>query len=356
MNESSGNWTTLDEQAVAELLQQCTIHERAILGVLAVAEQNRLPAAPMVSKLATDLPSSHRYRAYELADLLHDGQSIEQALKSVPGVVPPQVILAIYAAKERGMTSRFFSAISNRKLDRTSDQFDSLGGASVSRFFIRNFFVFWIFIFFLLKIVPEFKKMADEFGLELPALFKQLLYIFYYCSLYWFFGLLALLLIAIPAFPYIRHRLRRFNPSLWRHSRQAASSIRLQLLAWAAKVQSKENLVTRVLDLFPNDRSSIQLQKVREAIESGTDTWDALAKYNVITRRDSQALGMTQSAETQSWLLQRTASKKQNRGLRRSAVHTQMIITFINVAVAFLILMTAASIFLFLISLMKGLG
>ena len=99
-----------------------------------------------------------------------------------------------------------------------------------------------------------------------------------------------------------------------------------------------------------------RLTQANERIEKGQNEWDSLASEKIISRRDADALTLTASRETQSWLLQWSANNQQTRESTRSVIVLRTILALVNIALGLLVALTCIAVFTTLLSIMASLS
>lgn len=150
------------------VLQNRRRRQDSLLSLLTVAVERGIPLAPAVDAFAREYGGRTRWRAEQLAGLLRAGWRLPDALHAVGGLVPANAQLLIdvghdtgslapalrYALESRGPYVAFWVQLGSRLA--------YLGGLL--------FFAFTILSFMMLKIVPAFKKIFDDFEAELPSI------------------------------------------------------------------------------------------------------------------------------------------------------------------------------------------
>ncbi len=170
--------------SIVELLESCAPHQRALLGVLAVAQIHNMDPAALISSLASELSGSTRLKFESLAEQMSAGVEFVDAVEEIPDLLPPSVILAFQLARDNGALLKLNKSIAdldaNRELDASIDE-----ETCVSRYaglMLRVFIFFSVISFTALKIFPEFLKMLEEFGVEAPVSLRMLIEVLDLCA------------------------------------------------------------------------------------------------------------------------------------------------------------------------------
>ena len=180
-------------------------------------------------------------------------------------------------------------------------------------------------LFLMLFIVPEFMKIFDEFGIELPYSFLFVVKLFDLTAKYWFLLLFLLILIfrrfLFPRawFHLLRQMIMKFNPWSWQH---------------------------RLL-------SKSQQQELSVALSSTLANSD-FAALRSLSRKERQALEMAHSENAKSWLVSRRVREDgQRRAVWKNCLRESFIGVW-NVALACIVAAVAISIVSCLITIIQG--
>lgn len=301
------------DSLLVELMAASSPHQRAVLGLMAVSHCHGLPLAPMLSRLAGETSGGFSSQAMYLAALVHSGEPPVDALRKTTLVLTPTVVKALGAARDDEKLDQLYHAVLQRSQEYGADlDFGNEDDGRFSHLIKRGLFVMATILFIMLKIVPEFQKMFQEFEVELPALMKLAMS---YCDLaakFWFLGLLVVIPVGIWMF---RRQLRRWNPVTWRQP-----------------IISKSARRRRILAIESRDAGQPPAQ------------WDELAAQGVISKREARVLANTASGETRAWLLRWKANAMGESSKFRSSMVFNFVIWFGNIALALIVFVMCAAI------------
>src|SRR5262245_61629109 len=76
--------------------------QATLLWSLAAAVEKQVSLAPFLEALADEAGGRWRFKLRKVADLLHAGTSIPEALESTPGILPIDTLVLIRAGAEAG--------------------------------------------------------------------------------------------------------------------------------------------------------------------------------------------------------------------------------------------------------------
>lgn len=168
------------------------------MGQLDVASRAQLPLGPALTALAEEAQSSAARRALrQLARRVEQGESLPEALASTPTRLSPALLLLA----ERGLQFGRFDSV----LHWTVEQTRRSNELRRQLWFALAYPVFLLAIavgvasFVLFYIVPQFAKIFEDFGTELPSLTQAVVFVSRIGVNYWLpcLGVLLVLLILV---------------------------------------------------------------------------------------------------------------------------------------------------------------
>jgi type II secretory pathway component PulF len=334
--------------AVAELLECSAPHQRALLSVLAVADRHDIDPIPLISSLAEELPAADKVRAEELAEQITEGVEAVDALDQIPYLLPPTCVLALRLARDQGTLSELYVGLLDRYRGSEPDpsSYEVEYVPALARMAGRVLAVAVLVSFIMLKIVPEFQKMLEEFQVEPPPAFYLLMSVCDRIVKFWFLPFLLMVCLMVCCIPMCRRYLGRLSPLKWRQRTFSSAVNRRRSLALVTQMASSvRSGVTMILNSASLDRIFPRLLEANEKIENGEDEWESLAAEHVISKRESNALALTVSGDTQAWLLRWSATDQQQRRATRGTLLMRIALVTMNVAIALIVALTCFAIF-----------
>ncbi|RLS34747.1 MAG: hypothetical protein DWH79_03475 [Planctomycetota bacterium] len=156
---------------VGGLLPTSNGQRRALAGLLATAVDEQIPLPPLLFAWATDERGLQAARVRKLATLLERGTPLESALPQVPGALRPRDATALRLAAGLGCgAERALVALDDPSSAAAAVE-ENLRGTIVYTGTLVALFV-PVALLIALKIVPQFKKIFDDFGMEMPVWFR----------------------------------------------------------------------------------------------------------------------------------------------------------------------------------------
>ena len=181
---------------------------RAILRLMTVAADNRLPLAPLLDAFAWDANSGDGNRIHGLATLIEQGTSLADALEQKPCLASDNTLLAVRTGAHTGtLGAALRAALNNSESDGDGRiRTDLLGNLAYVAVVIAVMTM--LISFMAVKIWPTFVSIMSDLNLEQPPVFRQGIAAVHAIMQWWWLG--ALLLCAV-AFLILTGR---FNRSL----------------------------------------------------------------------------------------------------------------------------------------------
>ena len=268
-------------------------NESELLWLLAVCVEKNIPLATELDTYSYTLSGKYRDKIQQFSSLLHSGYSLTEALSSIPGLVSQSVIVAVQIGEKSnslGIALRDAAVQTTKKLKILSDRANTtslilyLTIVVTIQCLIASFIMYWI--------IPKFKKIFLDFGVELPPMTLTLIdvsdFILYYFYLFLPLFSIPLITLAVLYFgnyygwynlriPFITGWFPRLNTP---HClRQIAQSISVQDSPQVAlESVSKFHLWADVRQ---------RAHSVNTQINQGENAWEALCQNKVITNAEA---------------------------------------------------------------------
>jgi protein transport protein HofC len=282
---------------------------QALLWVLAVAAERKIPLEAAVRALAVERTGMARLAILDLADYLAAGVPLSLALRRSRIASPPEVLLAADIGQQTGSLGTTL-----RDAAVHLDEYDTSLRSIVERLFYLVAVVFFtvsVVTFLMIKIVPVFSKMLDEFAIETPALTDLLIQVAEFVATFWplVAPLLAAMMVvlAVGLLYYAGFSLRSvplFN-RLWR---RADSALIMRCLAAAIRDKRPVSESIRMLaGYFPLSRGRRKLERAARHIDSGGPWFDVLRDVGLITRAESVLFQSAERVGNLPWALEEMA-------------------------------------------------
>jgi protein transport protein HofC len=336
--------------------------EGRLLWLLAIAVEHRLPLADEIEGFAWGLWGRPRTRVLQLADRLRDGSTLAGALGAVPGLLPQPTLMAVRIGEETGTLGPVLRDCAVRHcadLQRTHVD------GSLATLILYYWFVFCTLAFVLgflcYWIVPKFRVIFADFGVELPEVTQQMIrvsdvFVGYVWLVVPALGLpltIALLLTWVHLIGWgnlnwplvMRWFPRRDTPGV------------LHGLAYA--VASGKPLPAVVEDAAlaqPRRDLSARLGRVSRALQQGDDTWASLHHEGLLDGLETSAMAAASRAGHLAFALQSLADSLERARQQRLLWWVEFCKPFVILGVGTIVALYCVSFFLPLVKLLNVLG
>jgi type II secretory pathway component PulF len=341
--------------AIAAYLKYMSAERRALLWALAVAAEKGIPLEQAARAFADERSVQIGSRVRHLANLLESGVPLPAALALSRNALPSDALLA---ARIGAATGQMGAAL--RMSMAYGDHFDrTMRAIMAGYFYIVGLLLIGsgILTFVMLKIVPVYAKMFEEFELELPRITQFIIAASELVVQNWFFfhpSLTLILLIAVSYyFRWSRYELPLFN-RLWR---RCDGALVMRALSLAVRQQRELGPTIRMLaEQYPSVSVGRRLERAAEKIDGGVHWCDALRSVGLLTWTD---VGLLRSAErlgNLAWALEEMSDSALRRLALRLRIALSIGFPLIILAVGFVVLVIVTGLFLPLISMIQGLS
>jgi type II secretory pathway component PulF len=337
------------------VLQTRRRRQDSLLSLLTVSVERGIPLAPAVEAFAREYGSRTRWRAEQLAGLLRAGWSLPDALHAVGGLVPANAQLLIdvghetgtlgpalrYAMESRGPYVAFWVQLGSRL---------AYLGALL-------FFALMILSFMMLKIVPAFQKIFDDFGTELPALTMLVInaasiagnWIAVLLGLICFVLVPLLILWGCGVLPFSLPLVDRLMRRLYVSTLLEALSL---VVGKQRPVEETIGALARWCRRRPVRR---RLEEVGADLAQGANWCESFAARGLIGKTDLIVLKSAQQVGNLSWALRELAESGRRRVAYRLSALLQLAYPLVILSLGLLAMIYAVGFFMPLVSLIQRL-
>lgn len=317
--------------------------QHALLQLLEVAVSERLEFAPLVTSLAQEHRGRYRRQLLRLAKRMTAGTSLPDALEQIPGTLSDEQMLAIRFAAESGTLAEVLRALVDQQdqaLYSFSHRLRQIG--FYGAFVIVTFLL--VLSFIMVKIVPSFQAIMEDFSLGITDSLKLLIYLSKALVSTGPLLPLGLLLCVwlIKSELLQRFFRRRVWSRLFKPIAQLRSANLLSLLAIAQ--QAGRPLPATLSTLARYHYDSLVRHKLlfaRNEVEQGADLWEGLTKARLLSTDESRALGHSTVAGSTAWTLGHLASWKRSRVARRLEIYLDFLLPTMILLMAAAVLLVA---------------
>jgi protein transport protein HofC len=298
--------------------------------------------------------------ARRLFAALNAGTPLTTAIAREPRALPPEALAYLAAGSSRSAQIAALRELSRPdQAELTTLWRNCIDRASYLMAVIL--FMSGLLTFIMIKIVPEFRKIFDEFDLELPYLtellvgFSQLIVEVLAVPV----GiLLAALLMAasVIGICYLCDEppLRRLSDWLFR-GRRIAHVLRVVALATEFREPLAE-VLNRVAIVYPSVLIRRLVGQAATQVAAGTDWRDAFLNARLINEAEHALLNTAEKVGNLPWALREIAARREKLMLYRFANRLQIVYPLIILLLGSFVAFYAISLFIPLVKLISGLS
>ena len=358
---------TVDQQilvstAANEILETTSIHQQALIRMLAIASEYKLNPATLIIDLGAEMKSVTARKFEVVAAHLLEQVPIESALARVPGTIPEPAVLALAVTHAEGLQQPLNQTLLNSNSTEhhhNAHSEDNTLTDSVVGFAMQFLILSHILAFMMLFIIPQFKDMFNEFGFDLPLSMELFIDVNNKISRNWYiFFAISLLAIAYVIWKhprFITNYFTRWIPGRWQQPVVTAKAQKDLGLAWVAQTSDDSNdAAIRLLSNRDFGARRSKRQAVVQKIETGTPVWEAIANGGIITNRVSKVVSTASTAQSANWILRQIGHKNRSKSRRYSLTKIRLLVWLLRTILILFVTWTAISFFQCLIVLIKG--
>lgn len=344
--------------ACMAVVQYRRMERRSLLWLLALSAERELPLPVAARAFAAERCDSVGRSAVRLAEVLEAGIPLPDALEMSRNRMPADAAIATRLDYEKG-------SLGGAMLDAARD------GANRYRmwrplfekamYFVMLFFVtFGVFSFLMVRVVPAFRKIFEDFDLELPLLTQAVISAssgFATAGFVWG-PLLGLFVLCLPmmALYYIGWLRWEPGPVRWL-TRPFHRATLLKSLARAVETGSPLNHALKLLgQWYPRRYIRQRLAIALDRVEGGEHWCDALVGVHLLRRSDAGVLRAAERVGNLPWALREMATRNLRRLESQANVLNNIVFPVLVLLYAIPIALVVVGLFLPLVSLIRALS
>jgi type II secretory pathway component PulF len=270
---------------------------------------------------------------------------LPDALEQTPGVLSDEHALAVRFGEQSGTLPATLASLVNHP---TPAELRVVGRLRQIGFYVAITVAIFLFImsFFMIKIIPSFQAIFDDFELDLPHITVVMIAISQLLSDYWFLFALPLLLLVWLTRSQASRRFfsRNISSRILRPIAHLRVANVLGLLAGSYRAGRPLSGAISTLARYHFDpKLRHKLLFVRNEMEQGVDPWESMTTTKLISSEEANALAKATSSETRAWTMDRLADKKRGQVERRIDFYVSLLQPAITVIIAAVVLFVAVA-------------
>ena len=296
----------------------------------------------------------------KLFELLGRGVPLAEAIKQSPRALPREAIAYVSAGESIEAEAAALKELSHG--DRSNltavwrmyiDRLCYLAAVLVT--------LSVVMAFLMIKIVPEFEKIFQEFDLQLPRLTELAIEVSQFTVDYLGAPLLLLAIVSLLAALVIAacylsdvRVLGWLGDRLFR-GRRTADVLRILAVSTEHR-QPLTTVIERLAQVYPSRMLRRQLAPAATAIAAGGDWRDSLHDARFVSSAEQSLLKTAEKTGNLPWALRTVAARQEKRIVYRLAAAVQVLYPILIVCLGALVAFFVVSLFVPLVKLVEGLG
>lgn len=329
--------------------------QASLLAVMAAASRSWAPLSPAIEGFSREWRGWFGWRCRWLAQMLAAGTPLPDALRTAGWLVPRRALAMIEAGARSG---NLVAALEETTRQPASRPVFLKVAAACWYFSSLTLMGSGVFTFVMIKIVPTYIKIFDDFDAELPALTLALI-----SATHWFvyFGWLILLLLLLGMACYGVLRLVGIvgwlPPPLAVVSRRLESAVVLRSLAAAAETkQSLLPALSALAEHYPVSSVRHLLRRALNELTQGRPWQQAFLSQGLLRRADAVLLNSAERVGNLPWALREVADSLERCVANRMLAWLEVLVPAMILVAGAVVMFIVVGLFLPLIRLIEGLA
>jgi type II secretory pathway component PulF len=345
--------------AAAVVPQRHAMRRLGLLWVLRTAVKRSVPLAPALEAFAAESSGYAGFQARSLATLLRAGASLPDALEQVWGYADPELLPAIRVGYQAGALDAALEQAATTSPEQETILQQTIGWVTLYCGIVP-FFGLSILTFVMLKIVPAFQRIFQDFSTSLPPMTQGLIAASHsLTSGLWILVLpLLLLLCAWSVFAVLRFIGVPVDlPLLGRFTRRLHTSRILDAMALSVgKGRPVAESVGVLAAVYPRAWARRRLRRVFRDVESGQDWCASLRGNGMLGPSDLAVVLAARRVGNLGWALSEIAEAQRRRTYRRIFGWGQVAMPVFVLGIGAIVASIVIGLFLPLIALIQKLA
>ena len=344
------------EAIVVATTSRIRMRRESLLSLMTLSTVYELPLRDLVTAWRSTGGISSLHPESRLVELIALGVPLNSALEQVPNALPGSVGVFVRASSATGAVGPAFRAA----IEQESQSF-------ALRKLLRNCLAYvtivplvitFILTFVMIKIVPAFKKIFEDFGLRLPISTQLLITVSD-----WFATILPLVILPLILLGGLIFLIATGGSIVSRGTYLFQPGLRTlniaALLRLLAVVVEQNQPLTPALEFLavehPHRTMRLKLHKLVADINSGQDWCESLLRVKLIGSSDAALLRSAQRLGNLPWALRQTADSLSRRTMLRLEAVMQLVFPLLVIGLGICVGVIVIALFVPLIHLIQNL-
>lgn len=327
----------------------------ALLWMLAIAADHRMPLGTSVEAFAGQYRGAFRRRMIGLAALLDQGAGVSYSLRAVPGLASAESAMMVEVGEESGRLGEALRRAAAQQSERSTVGREMASQASYLGIvlLIGQGLVFFV----LYAILPKFEAIFNDFGVPLPFLTVLVIQAAHFLarSLILFILPPVLTVLVFLVLPRLSSGGAATLLPTGLGRRRHAGAI-LRALAMTAEANRPIEAGLRTLAArYPSERIRRRIAAAEFDVKRGVDWREALYRHGLIRPVEFEVLATAQAVGNLPWAMNDLADAAERRANLRRILLAQVLWPLMIGTIGVVVLILAVAFFLPLIELIGSL-
>lgn len=298
-----------------------------------------------------------------LASALYDGVPLEEAVSLQSGLLPAEIVGAIQATTEEGRLGEVLSQIAlehSRRIELQSESKSSLNQNSAIYAVVLIGMLINVTAFIMYWIVPKYKAIFQDFGVELPRLTEIWIEVSDVVVGYWY---LIGPFLFLPLMPLFLGSILMLDQTSWIpwHIKRLIPRVDAPMLLRRLGYLAANNLPLQpsllgLAESTPDFGCAQRYERLERRLDQGDELGDALFEEGFINRREAYSISSAAEIGHLGWALGSIASAIDQRRFNRSRWVTEFTRPLVVIMIAFFVASFCAAMFIPLVKLVNDLS
>ena len=303
------------------------VRQRTLLSLIQTAVETGKPLQDIVRAYAASCSWRYAARLNRFAAALDSGLSQEAAVRENRGLFRYDVAGMIRLGGDAPETLHSLENVAQDERNFTAILTNTL--IRIVYLCSTVLWMFWVMFFMLIKIIPEFRKIFQEFDSELPALTNVVVGISEWFVYYGFLTAPLMMVLAVFAivFMVLQTNVVVFRPIGFRRIFRSTDTAKF-LRVFSVGVRHRF-AIPAILEIYrwtvPSEYLRKKGWKVQNAIEKGCDWIDAVRREGFVNEPEASLLQSAQRTGNTAAVLDQLAQSKERSQIRKDDLFSKLV-------------------------------
>lgn len=316
-----------------------------LLWVLAIATEKQLPLVNALDALADESAGNWQHKLEDFTAMVQEGTPMAEAAAAVPGLLADETLMAIRVAAESGTLVTALRSEAERI--STQNEFSNSRNLLQTTIYVASVVTVSMLVvsFIMVYIIPKFKKIFEDFGVELPRMTMWLIDVSDAAVSLWFLAM-PLYFLTLGGVVYYCYWATNVGSGTSALASILPRTSAGSLLRCLSHVVDAGRPLAPAIESMANHHSSRavyrKLSAVFDDVESGDNCWESMELHGLLKRRELAVIRSAERAGNAGWALRHVGHELDRRFSNRLELIGQLvrpvILLLLGIAVGFVVI------------------